>query len=226
MAFELDGKFEWFLERWGEPTQYEAVSQETLDKYKGKLPDRLLEYWVEYGFCSFMDGLFFMVNPQEYQGVMETWLEGRGIMEEDSYHVIARTGFGDLLLWGEKTGSKYTIEPKDGVIFQESGDEKQIFKGEARDAMEGFFCVQAPNRIDLEDVDTDKLIFSQAVKQFGALAPDEMFAFVPAIFAGGEQTIVTVDKVNLFVQLEILAQMSNREIQDIHGLAKQAFGSE
>jgi len=226
MAFELDERFEWFLEEFGEPTQYEAASQETLDKYKGKLPDRLLEYWVEYGFCSFMDGLFFMVNPQEYQGVMETWLEGRGIMEEDTYYVIARTGFGDLLLWGEKTGQKYKIEPKDGVIFQKGDDAKRIAKGKADEAVAGFFATKGPDTTDLEDVDTDKPIFSQAVKQFGALAPDEMFAFVPAMFAGGEQTIVTVDKVNLFVQLEILAQMSNREIQDIHGLAKQAFGAE
>jgi len=168
--------------------------------------------------------LFFIVNPQEYQGVMETWLEDRGIMEEDSYYVIARTGFGDLLLWGEKTGQKYKIEPKDGVIFQKSGDAKQIFKGEVRDAIEGFFGTKAPDRIDLEDVDTDKPLFEQAVKKFGVLAPDEMFTFVPALFAGGEQTLATVDKVNLFAQLDVLAQLSNREIQDIHGLTKLAFG--
>ncbi len=224
MAFKIDEDFEWFLERWGKPSKYENVSEETLAHFKGKLPDRLLEYWEEYGFCSFKDGLFFIVNPLAYQSTMETWLEDRGIMEEDTYHVIARTGFGDLLLWGEKNGHQYTIEPRDGVIFKEEGDAKQIAKGEIQDAIQGFFCVKSPRRINLEDVDTDKPIFEQAVEKFGTLAPDEMFTFVPAPFAGGEQTFATVDKVDLFVQLDILAQFSNREIQDIHGLTKLAFG--
>jgi hypothetical protein len=224
MAFVMDEHFEWFLEQFGEPNTYESVSEETLTHFRGKLPNRLLEYWQEFGFCSFKDGLFFIVNPLEYKDVMETWLEDRGIMEEDTYHVIARTGFGDLLLWGERNGNKYTIKPRRGVIFKKDGDAKRIANGKADDAIEWFFDIVSPSSVDLKDVDTDKYIFEQAVQKFGALEPDEMFTFVPAPFAGGSQDPETVDKVNLFVQLDILAQFSNREIQDIHGLTKLAFG--
>ncbi len=224
MAFKMDERFEWFLEQFGKPNKHESVSEETLTHFRGKLPDRLLEYWEEYGFCSFKDGLFFIVNPLAYQSTMETWLEDRGIMEEDTYHVIARTGFGDLLLWGEKNGNNYTIEPRRGVIFKKGGDAKRIANGKADEALAGFFAIKSPKSSNLKDVDTDKPIFEQAVEKFGTLAPDEMFTFVPAPFAGGEQTFATVDKVDLFVQLDILAQFSNREIQDIHGLTKLAFG--
>ena len=224
MAFKLDERFEWFFEQFGEPNKYESVSEETLTYFRGKLPDRLMEFWEEFGFCSFKDGLFFIVNPQEYQLTMETWIENRSIMEEDTYHVIARTGFGDLFLWGEKNGNNYTIEPRRGVIFKEEGDAERTANGKADEAIAGFFAVISPEDLDLEDVNTDKPIFEQAVEKFGALAPDEMFTFVPPLFAGGEQTIDAVEKVNLFVQLDILAQLSNREIQDINDLTKLAFG--
>lgn len=42
----------------GQPENGRAVSADTLEKYRGKLPDRLLEYWQEYGFCRFANGLF------------------------------------------------------------------------------------------------------------------------------------------------------------------------
>jgi hypothetical protein len=39
-----------------------------------------------------------------------------------------------------------------------------------------------------------------------------------------EQTFKTVNKVNFFIQSDILASMGQREIMDIKGLTKKAFG--
>jgi len=66
-----------------------------------------------------------------------------------------------------------------------------------------------------------KLIFEQTIKKFGPLEEDEMFTFEPALFLGGEQTLKTVNKVNFFIQSDILAGMDQREIMDIKGLAKK-----
>ncbi|WP_369586526.1 GAD-like domain-containing protein [Kingella oralis] len=45
-----------------------------INKYRGKLPDRLLEYWQEYGFCHFADGLFWLTNPEDYEDILAEWL--------------------------------------------------------------------------------------------------------------------------------------------------------
>ncbi len=49
----IDADFEYFLEKFGQPQQAVRVTDNILNKYKGKLPDQLLEYWKEVGFCTF-----------------------------------------------------------------------------------------------------------------------------------------------------------------------------
>ena len=57
------------------------VSTETLAKYRGKLPDRLLEYWQEFGFCGFKDGIFWLTNPEDYEDILTEWLPEFGTEE-------------------------------------------------------------------------------------------------------------------------------------------------
>jgi hypothetical protein len=78
------------------------VTPETLACYKGKLPDVLLGYWQEYGFCRFNGGLMFIVNPEDYEPALEEWIGDTPIAKQDDYHVVTRTAFGELELWGQK----------------------------------------------------------------------------------------------------------------------------
>jgi hypothetical protein len=224
MTFQLDNRFEWFLEQFGTPQLSKPAGSETLNKFTGVLPSRLLEYWSEYGFCRFKEGIFWLVNPDEYQESMDKWLKGTGILELDNFHVIARTGFGSMLLWGKKTGQSWRIDIIDSQIFFKRNDENRIAKDGENISLMGFFGVISPENVNLIDVDTKKPIFEQAVKKFGSLEEDEMFTFEPALFLGGEQTFKTVNKVNFFVQSDILSSMGQREIMDIKGLTKKAFG--
>jgi hypothetical protein len=224
MKFQLDDRFEWFLEQFGSPQKYKTVDSEKLSKFKNVLPSRLLEYWEEYGFCGFLGGLFWLVDPEDYQDSLNEWLRGTGVLELDTFHVIARTGFGSMLLWGKKTGQSWRIDIIDSQIFFKRSDEKRIEKEGENISLMGFFGIVSPENVNLIDVNTKKPIFEQAVKKFGPLAEDEMFTFEPALFLGGEQTIKTVNKVNFFIQSDILASMGQREIIDIKGLAKKAFG--
>ena len=60
------------------------------ERYRGKLPNLLLDYWAEHGWCGYGDGIFWLVNPQEYEGVVSSWIEGTTFEERDTYHLIAR----------------------------------------------------------------------------------------------------------------------------------------
>jgi len=51
------------------------VDQATLTRYKGILPDRLLGYWKEFGFCGYGEGRFWLVNPTDYEEQVELWLK-------------------------------------------------------------------------------------------------------------------------------------------------------
>lgn len=67
-------RFAEFIDDFGQPETSRPVSAATLNKYRGRLPDRLLEYWQEHGFCHFADGLFWLTNPEDYEDILAEWL--------------------------------------------------------------------------------------------------------------------------------------------------------
>ncbi|NTS77886.1 DUF1851 domain-containing protein [Catenovulum sp. SM1970] len=207
--FELDEDFKYFLEKFGEPTSQTQCSMETLKKYQGKLPSRLLEYWQEYGFCGFSDGLFWIVNPKDYENVLDEWLVETDIPDHDIYHVFARNAFGDLFLWGEQTGYKHKITISQGWIIEKKGNKLS----EHNNAIEWFFGGARPKSHDNNDED-DNPLFERCVEKFGALKADEMFGFVPSLIAGGDARLENVDKVDIFVHLSLLAQFGQIEVLD------------
>ncbi|NTS77889.1 DUF1851 domain-containing protein [Catenovulum sp. SM1970] len=217
--FELDECFEGFLEDFGEPINQAQCSIETLKKYQGKLPSRLLEYWQEYGFCGFSDGLFWIVNPQDYEAVLDEWLENTGIPDNDIYHVFARNAFGDLFLWGEETGFRYEITASRGWIIEQDGSQKSKHNVK----FERFFGCSDIEDHDIDDED-DNPLFERCVEKFGALKADEVFGFVPSLIAGGDARLENVDKVDIVVHLSLLAQFGQIEVLNKDALFRKAFG--
>ncbi|MFC2390025.1 MAG: T6SS immunity protein Tdi1 domain-containing protein [Kingella oralis] len=98
-----------------------------------------------------------------------------------------------------------------------------IKKGDADFALELFFLVKNPEYLDMED-DKGKPLFQRAVKKFGALAEDEMFSFVPALATGGEPLIGNVDKVDLFVQFDLLRQLVEPRVFDDKDMIAHGWG--
>ncbi|NTS77877.1 DUF1851 domain-containing protein [Catenovulum sp. SM1970] len=218
-TFILDEDFEYFLEKFGEPINQVKCSVETLKKYQGKLPSRLLEYWQEYGFCGFSDGLFWIVNPQDYENVLDEWLAPTDIPDNDIYHVFARNAFGDLFLWGEATGYQYEINVSRGWIIEN----EEVPKTDHEIELEWFFGGQALDLHNINDEDNNPL-FERCVEKFGALKADEMFGFVPSLITGGDARLENVEKVDIFVHLSLLAQFGQIEVLDKDALFKKAFG--
>ena len=92
-------------------------TQQELSFYEGKLPKRLLEYWQEYGFCGWGEGIFWMVNPSDYHDVLQDWLKGTEFERRekngiDQYYVIGHGAFGRLFVWGETSGQSIKNKSK------------------------------------------------------------------------------------------------------------------
>jgi hypothetical protein len=113
----MDEDFEYFLEKMGPAIERRYVPASTIEHYRGKLPDRLLAYWEEFGWCGYGEGLFWTVNPQEYEPVLNAWIGETPFMQQDVYHIIGRSAFGKLYFWGEKSGSSLKILPWSGLVF-------------------------------------------------------------------------------------------------------------
>jgi hypothetical protein len=199
----MDENFEYFLEKMGPCIEKRVVPPSSIERYRGKLPNQLLAYWEEHGWAGYADGLFWTVNPQEYEAVVEAWIGNTAFMAEDVFHIIARGAFGKLYVWGVRTG--YALK-----IFAP-----------------GSFCIPAIEPSPIDDMDFEMQIFfggitrkgndfvdmfAPAFERLGVLKHDEMYGFVPALALGGACEPEYLQKVKAVEHLVLLAQLAPLEV--------------
>ena len=190
-------------------------SKETLDFFKGKLPDRLLEYWQQYGFSGWGDGIFWLVNPQDYHEILQTWLEDTEFAKRenngiDKYYVIGRGAFGDLVVWGRASGQSLDINSNFGMLFPTDSTEDLVEDGEEL-TIDLFFATMSKAPLDQKDIN-EKPLFEHALKNLGPLEADEMYAFVPALALGGVNKLENLQKVKAIEHLNFLAELGEKRI--------------
>lgn len=195
----MDKVFARFLEKFGSPVDRQDVPASSIEHYRGKLPTQLLEYWTEHGWCGYGDGIFWIVNPQEYEEVVASWIEGTELQKRDTYHLIARGAFGDLYLWGEKTGFslKITSILSRCVIHDFEPTPEQMDR-----KIQDFIVSRKVDSNDYGD------LFKPAKKKLGTLRNDEMYGFVPALMFGGQDTLDHLEKVKAVEHLILLSQIT------------------
>lgn len=195
----MDKIFARFIEKLGQPICHQYVPETSIKRYEGKLPKKLLEYWAEHGWCGYGKGIFWLVDPHDYETVVNAWLEPTSFQRTDTYHVIGRSAFGDLYLWGEKTGFSLKIISflsqcvvDDFVPTPEQMDRK----------LQDFLL-----SLDRESNDYASL-FDAAQKKLGTLKHDEMYGFVPALMLGGSSALEHLEKVKAVEHLVFLSQLA------------------
>ncbi|GBH13441.1 Uncharacterized protein KPSA1_06930 [Pseudomonas syringae pv. actinidiae] len=105
----MDEDFAFFLKKFGPAVKRQQVPATSIDRYTKKLPEQLLKYWEDFGWCGYAKGLFWTVDPQDYDDLLKNSLAGIEAFNSDNYHVIARSAFGELYVWGEKSGYSLSI---------------------------------------------------------------------------------------------------------------------
>ncbi len=191
----------------GQITYSQAVPETSFEKYQGILPDALLTIWKKAGWASWGNGIFWTVNPADYNDLVELWLEGTPFPEIDHYHIIARSAFGKLYAWGQNNNQYFTIScPVNAIIAQ---DKKiRTLASDSNLSLGVFFSGSDKEEFDMEDENGESL-FDQALKKLGPLAADEVYGFEPPLFAGGAAAL-RVDhlaKLKLDQHLTILRQL-------------------
>jgi hypothetical protein len=200
------------------------VDNNVINKYQGKLPARLIEYWQEYGFCGWGDGAFWTVNPDNYTDILSAWLqdtefEKRVFEGIDIYHVIGVGAFGRLFIWGENSGQSIKINTNFGMILPSDKTADLMKKGGDR-LVDSFYSCMTKSAVEEEDLN-GKSLFDRAKNKLGTLANDEMYGFVPALALGGEPKLENLQIVKKLEHLSFLADLGDKKVMaDIVALSK------
>ncbi|WP_395703676.1 GAD-like domain-containing protein [Aquabacterium sp.] len=208
----MDKYFGYFYkdEGFGPAIDSHQVPASTIERFRGRLPEQLLSYWQLYGWSGYGQGLFWLVDPDEYEPALAAWIGDTPLMEQDAYYVIARSAFGELFLWGEKSGRSLTIKSLWGTMFP--ADDSDALKAGQADAMvHAFLASMDKDRLDQKDL-LDRPLFDRAVKKLGRLAADEMYAFEPALGVGGQADLRNLRKLKCVEHLVMLAQLGERQL--------------
>ncbi|WP_102391295.1 GAD-like domain-containing protein [Enterovibrio norvegicus] len=208
-----DEYLEFFLSKFDAPTEVVAATSEQVESYRGILPDKLLEYWQYLGFSGFKNGLFWLTNPSEFEDVLESFLDGTEFEDFDNYHVIARSAYGELFLWGENTGYSLAIKPHLNWIKTCSGHEGDISQGKSDSAVQAFIGFRKPENVDIKA--NSKPLFPSLLKKYGPIGKDEVMVFTPYLFMGGKKSADTMSKENLHVFLQVMADLGGAEVIDM-----------
>jgi hypothetical protein len=209
-----DEDFEVFIDEFGEATHRIDVPAEAIRKWQGKLPDQLLTYWKEEDWCGYANGLFWLVNPDDYEDIVDEWPKNTSLEQIDAFHVIARTGFGDLYVCGEGTGLGITISCPLNAIFALPKNLKPKSR-EDQDWSVRAFLGRDASGCDLKD-ESGVPLFERAAAKLGALEPDEVYGFEPAIAARGGMRLENLAKIKLDVHLTILRQLASPTLPFSH----------
>lgn len=196
----------------------DVVPETSFARYRGRLPEVLLGYWERYGWCGFGQGLLWLVNPEEWEVELSTWLDGTPFVAQDDFHVIARTAFGGLVLWGERTGQSLKVNSPYGMVFPSF--DKEAFDRRGPDkALQLSFASFNRGNFDLID-EAGESLFDKALAALGPVDKNTMYGFVPALALGGVVKVEALKKVDVHVHLDLLSQVTRIQImEDVRRLA-------
>ena len=193
----------------GDPIATKPVPPERYEQFAGIFPPLLLRLWREYGFAGFCDGRGWLCDPVEWQPAVDAWTDGlipHLAMGPDTWHAITRTAFGELSLWGERTGRSLAINPVLGNIYPMADSAQRMSTENDRNLQIYAVVLEFPDE-DLLGYD-DKEMFDQALKAHGPVGPDTMYTFVPTYHFGGSLKVTDIEIADAITHVVLLSDIA------------------
>lgn len=187
--------FDEFLKKFPPDSDLEKPSEEVLDSLSRVLPEELIDFWKNYGFGNYGNGIIKVINPLDYMDSLYTWL-GK---EDFSKIPILITGFGDIIYFRQ-----LSEEVNDVCLLDIHYRQINV----CAYSFEEFFKDFITDDEIIEDV-LKKDLFMEALQNKGDLTGSEIFCFVPALILGGAEAVEYIDKAEADVHQLLLFTLGN-----------------
>lgn len=165
----------------------ESTPEEVIEVYTGRVPEKMLEVWKQYGFGSVLGGYLKIVNPDKFQALLkDVYVRSKEAI------VLFTTSMGDIIVWED---SKYLI-----LLNFRRGRMKGISSGFK------YFFSDLEDESFLED-NLDWLPYPEAVNKLGQPNYDECFAYEPILGLGGPEKVDNLSKVKLVEHIYLIKEL-------------------
>jgi len=171
----------------GAPIEGGNRSSTQLQKYEEILPAEIIQLWRRDGWCGYLGGTLWFVNPDDYIDILAEWT----ISDTDNALVFARTAFADLFLYIRQ--QIFFLDVQYGDLFEiASGVDEMV--GNLADP-------------DFREDCLKEQLFSTVHNRMGLLQSDECYMFVPVLALGGSGEAESVQKGKIREHLYLLSQV-------------------
>ena len=185
---------------------------EFIAQHEHTFPEYLFYIWDKLGFASFEHGGFWLVNPIEYEDILELCLKDTNFPEHDEFYVIGRSAFGELYTVGKNTRSKLTMDMVNLRIYPTlRDDENNTELALLRSLLSSITMEGSKKAIDIFDKN-ENLLFERCLTNLGELKENEIYAFEPPVVLGGPLVIENIRKVDLFQYIPFVAQLDKFQV--------------
>lgn len=173
---------------------------ESLSQYAGLLPTPVLDLWQVGGFGKYGGGLLELIDPAEYQDLLDDWL---GPAEGLTRTPFLLTAFGGLYFW------RQLGVPREDGTFEEA-DVAFLSPQEAQTTLLSwdasvFLCEDlTPDTFELDPYG----LWAGLQARGAGLAAGEVFGFAPPLLLGGLPTEVTAEPMHAREHLDLLRQLA------------------
>lgn len=180
-----------FFEILCEEHEYQKYSDApNANKYKGILPDFLLEIWKKYGLTSHGNGEIWFTDPGKFTDIMRAFFG-----QDAGFTVYARHSYGYLYAIREK--KLYIIHPQMA---------RAQYMGEI-DTMPA----QILNILDSGPAHENHI---KALKKLGPINSDQMYGFTPMLALGGNGSLKETKIVKMPEYLLLVAEAATEAVRN------------
>jgi hypothetical protein len=196
------------LGRLGEPEQARKVPYDEAQRYAGRVPEALLQFWRQHGRGAYNGGSYWICDPLPYQAVIKAIFKDDPEFNSSLMIVIGYDAFGRISVWHQERYG-VTIDLLTSTIFNPPDSSRINSETEQKftpDFSIGIYLTHFIYNEPETDEDDEDLV-PKARARLGALDHDEIYGFFPALQLGGTMRVENLRRVKAPEHMMLLASL-------------------
>ena len=207
----MDG-FATLVQEFGAPHRNAHVSVEEAERYRECVPSALRDFWTQYGRGCFDNGQNWICDPEPFKPVLKAVFKNDKEFDVEDLTVIQRSSFARLTAWSRRRAGHVTIDFNFGEVTTVTPNawiNEDSGKRYSDDEIVGALIYGEKYSEGFVDENSGDDLFPAALARYGALDPDEVYGFFPALQIGGKGLIGDIRRVKIIPHLLFLAELEN-----------------
>ena len=213
------------IEQFGEPTHAVTISIEEAARYRGRLPNALIDFWQKHGRGSYLNGTFTICNPDDFQQISRTIFQRDVEFASTEISIIGHNLYGSLSCFVSSTDD---VKGKELIYVNFSN--MTVLNPDRWREIDGSRSSRPPSSTDFGvgiqlhiGITSEDPFVSEdgedlgivARRVIGPLGPGEIYGFFPALALGGEARVENMRRVGVLEHLTFLSQLGPFTLQDL-----------